>query len=80
MSKLSNWLNPRLRLWAIYRKLGFVPWRKPRTVKQGKDGIFKGTGEAIIPFLNDDSYDIMRSFIHECCIIINAVDIYVRIL
>lgn len=61
MSKLSNWLNPRLRLWAIYRKLGFVPWRKPRTVKQGKDGIFKGTGEAMIPFLNDDA---KRTFSH----------------
>ena len=61
MSKLSNWLNPRLRLWAIYRKLGFVPWRKPRPVKQGKDGIFKGTGEAMIPFLNDDA---KRTFSH----------------
>ena len=61
MSKLSNWLNPRIRLWAIYRKLGFVPWRKPRTVKQGKDGIFKGTGEAMIPFLNDDA---KRTFSH----------------
>ena len=61
MSKLSNWLKPRMRLWAIYRKLGFVPWRKPRTVKQGKDGIFKGTGEAMIPFLNDDA---KRTFSH----------------
>ena len=61
MSKLSNWLKPRMRLWAIYRKLGFVPWRKPRAVKQGKDGIFKGTGEAMIPFLNDDA---KRTFSH----------------
>ena len=61
MSKLTNWLNPRLRLWAIYRRQGFVPWRKPRTVKQGKDGIFKGTGEAMIPFLNDDA---KRTFSH----------------
>ena len=58
---LSEWIKPRLRLWAIYRKLGYVPWRKPRTVKQGKDGIFKGTGEAIIPFLNDDA---KRTFSH----------------
>ena len=61
MKKFSAWLNPRMRLWAIYRKLGFVPWRKPRTVKQGKDGIFKGTGEAMIPFLNDDA---KRTFSH----------------
>ena len=55
MSKLGKWLKPRLRLWAIYRELGYVPWRRPRETKQNKDGIFKGTGEAIIPFLNDDA-------------------------
>ena len=55
MSKLGKWLKPRLRLWAIYRELGYVPWRRPRKTKQNKDGIFKGTGEAIIPFLNDDA-------------------------
>ena len=54
-------LQPRLRLWAIYRELGYVPWRKPRQAKQSKDGIFRGTGEAIIPFLNDDA---KRTFSH----------------
>ena len=55
MSRLGKWLSPRLRLWAIYRELGYVPWRKPREAKQTKDGLFKGTGETIIPFLNDDA-------------------------
>ena len=55
MTKLVKWLRPRLRLWAIYRELGYVPWRKPREAKQTKDGLFKGTGETIIPFLNDDA-------------------------
>ncbi len=61
MSRVSNWIQPRLRLWAIYRELGYVPWRKQRETKQNKDGIFKGTGEAIIPFLNDDA---KRTFSH----------------
>lgn len=56
MRKVSDWIRPRLRLWAIYRELGYVPWRKPREAKRGKDGgIFKGTGQTIIPFLNDDA-------------------------
>ena len=55
MSRLGKWLKPRLRLWAIYRELGYVPWRRPREAKQTKDGLFKGTGETIIPFLNDDA-------------------------
>lgn len=55
MKKVLEWLRPRLRLWAIYRELGYVPWRKPRGAKQSKDGLFKGTGETIIPFLNDDA-------------------------
>ena len=61
MSRVSNWIQPRLRLWAIYRELGYVPWRKQRETKQNKDGIFKGTGEAIIPFLNNDA---KRTFSH----------------
>ena len=61
MSKFLNWIRPRLRLWTIYRKLGFIPWRKPREAKSGRDGIFKGTGEAMIPFLNDDA---KRTFSH----------------
>ena len=61
MSRLGQWLKPWLRLWAIYRELGYVPWRKPREAKQTKDGLFKGTGETIIPFLNDDA---KRTFSH----------------
>ena len=61
MNRFLSWINPRLRLWAIYRELGYVPWRKPRQTKQSKDGIFKGTGETIIPFLNDDA---KRTFSH----------------
>lgn len=61
MSRVSNWIQPRLRLWAIYRELGYVPWRKQRETKHNKDGIFKGTGEAIIPFLNNDA---KRTFSH----------------
>lgn len=61
MSKFSDWINPRLRLWAIYRELGYVPWRKQRQARQSNDGIFKGTGETIIPFLNDDA---KRTFSH----------------
>ena len=61
MSRVSNWIQPRLRLWAIYRELGYVPWRKQRETKQNKDGIYKGTGEAIIPFLNNDA---KRTFSH----------------
>ena len=61
MSRVSNWIQPRLRLWAIYREHGYVPWRKQRETKQNKDGIFKGTGEAIIPFLNNDA---KRTFSH----------------
>lgn len=56
--KLSGWLEPRLRLWAIYRELGFVPWHKaqePRKArKPRKEGVYIGTREAI-PFMNDDA-------------------------
>ena len=55
------WLRPRLRLWAIYSELGYIPWRKPKSAKKSSDGIFKGTGETIIPFLNDDA---KRTFSH----------------
>lgn len=47
-----------MRLWAIYRELGFIPWRKARkprkTRKQRKEGVYIGTREAI-PFMNDDA-------------------------
>ena len=61
MKKLSKWIRPRLRLWAIYSKLGYVPWREPRALKESKGGMFKGSGQAIIPFLNDDA---KRTFSH----------------
>lgn len=62
MKKLSKWIRPRLRLWAIYRELGFNPWRKSRTARKSSAGsVFKGTGEAMIPFLNDDA---KRTFSH----------------
>lgn len=61
MNRLSKWLKPRLRLWAIYCELGYIPWRKPRKARQGRDGVFKGAGEAMIPFLNDDA---KRTFSH----------------
>ena len=61
MNKLSNWIRPRLRLWTIYSKLGFIPWRKPRPAKESSGGVFKGTGQTIIPFLNDDA---KRTFSH----------------
>ena len=61
MSKLSNWIKPRLRLWAIYSKLGYVPWREPRALIESKGGMFKGSGQAIIPFLNNDA---KRTFSH----------------
>lgn len=47
-----------MRLWAIYRELGFIPWRKARkprkTRKQRTEGVYIGTREAI-PFMNDDA-------------------------
>lgn len=61
MSRFGEWIRPRLRLWAIYNELGYIPWRKPRAAKKSQDGIFKGTGEAMIPFLNDDA---KRTFSH----------------
>ena len=61
MNKLSKWFKPRLRLWAIYSKLGYIPWRKPHAAKEKKVSVFKGTGQAIIPFLNNDA---KRTFSH----------------
>ena len=61
--QLPKWLRLRLRLWAIYGELGYIPWHKERVSKKtgGDGGVFKGTGEAIIPFLNDDA---KRTFSH----------------
>ena len=61
MNKLSNCIKPRLRLWAIYCKLGSIPWHKSVVAKEKKESVFKGTGQAIIPFLNNDA---KRTFSH----------------
>ena len=64
MSKLSGWLRPRLRLFAIYRELGYNPWKKPRQPRRPRErkreGVYMGTFEAI-PFLNNDA---KRTFAH----------------
>ena len=61
--KLSSWLQPRLRLYAIYRELGYIPWRKPgkpRKVRKEGKGVYIGVKEAI-PFVNGDA---KRTFSH----------------
>ena len=58
---IKEWLKPRLRLWAIYSELGYIPWRKPhKERKRGKKGVYMGTMESI-PFMNDDA---KRTFSH----------------
>lgn len=62
----SSWLKPRLRLYAIYCELGYIPWRRPRKKRErkagkGHDSVYMGTKEALIPFLNDDA---KRTFSH----------------
>ena len=52
--KIAKWLQPRLRLWAIYRELDFNPWRKPRKQRKERTSVYIGTLEAI-PFVNDDA-------------------------
>ena len=64
--KTPDWLKSRLRLLSIYEELGYIPWRKPAKPKKEKkkkkdDGVYMGTREAIIPFLNDDG---KRTFSH----------------
>jgi len=45
----------RLRLWAIYQELGYIPWRKPRKERKRRSrGVYIGALEAI-PFMNDDA-------------------------
>lgn len=58
---LVQWWAPRKRLWIIWSKLGYNPWRKPqkKAPKQRK-GVYIGTKEAI-PFMNDDA---KRTFSH----------------
>ena len=62
---ISDWLRPRLRLWAIYGELGYIPWKKPKVKKERKrrkkdGGVYMGAREAI-PFMNDDA---KRTFSH----------------
>ena len=57
MSKLSRWFKPRLRLWAMYNELGYIPWhkkKKPRKEPKPRKGVYIGTREAI-PFMNKDA-------------------------
>ena len=63
--RISEWLRPRLRLWAIYSELGYIPWKKPKVKKERKrrkkdGGVYMGAREAI-PFMNDDA---KRTFSH----------------
>lgn len=43
------------RLFRIYLELGEIPWRKPKVAKKRNGGVYMGTREAIIPFLNKDA-------------------------
>ena len=56
--RIPEWLRPRLRLWAIYNELGYIPWKKPKVKKERKrkekGGVYMGAREAI-PFMNNDA-------------------------
>ena len=60
IERLSSWLRPRLRLYAIYLELGYNPWRKPRKARKKGKGVYFGVKEAI-PFVNGDA---KRTFSH----------------
>lgn len=51
---MKRWLSVRLRLWAIYRELGYIPWKKPKKPQKQHKGVYMGTKE-VIPFMNDDA-------------------------
>ena len=52
---LKRWWAPRMRLWAIWNKLGHNPWHKRRkAARKQRGGVYIGTREAI-PFMNDDA-------------------------
>ena len=60
MSKKHS-LTVRRRAFAIWQKLGYLPWRKPREArKKGGKDFYKGAFDSI-PFLNDDA---KRTFSH----------------
>ena len=52
-------LKVRLRAFAIWQKLGFMPWSKPRS-RSRKGDFYRGAFDSI-PFLNDDA---KRTFVH----------------
>ena len=52
-------LKVRLRAFAIWQKLGFMPWSKSRS-RSRKGDFYKGAFDTI-PFLNDDA---KRTFVH----------------
>ena len=54
-------LQTRLRAFAIWQKLGYLPWHKPvASRKKGSRDFYKGAFDSI-PFLNDDA---KRTFVH----------------
>ena len=53
--KHSPRMAARWRLFRIYLELGYIPWRKPKPAKKRREGVYMGTREAIIPFLNKDA-------------------------
>lgn len=53
--KLFNRMPARKRLCKIYLELGYIPWRKPHKARKQHEGVYMGTREAIIPFLNNDA-------------------------
>lgn len=53
--KLFPRMEARWRLFRIYLEGGEIPWQKPKKVRKRRDGVYIGTREAIIPFLNKDA-------------------------
>ena len=51
MSKLSDWIAPRKRLWSIFNELGYVPWRKPRKPGKSKKGVHMFLGNFFLLWL-----------------------------
>ena len=60
--KKEHSFKVRQRAFAIWQKLGYLPWRKPKEKKARKSGgdFYKGAFDSI-PFLNDDA---KRTFSH----------------
>ena len=60
IQRIASWLRLRVRLYAIYRELGYNPWRKPRKARKEDKGVYIGIKE-VIPFVNGDA---KRTFSH----------------